>query len=75
MRTIQRDKNVWLVCLAAIVLSLLVAACNKTCHCYGYDGSHHYFTPEEVDAATDESCSSMIYFAGNRLYSICEWDY
>ncbi len=66
-------KKVLFILLAA-AFCLVMSACNKRCHCYGYDGSHHYFTPEEVDASNG-SCSSMIYFADNRLYSICEWDY
>lgn len=58
-----------------VLIAVLSVSCNKRCHCYGYDGAHHYFTPEEVDAR-ESSCSDMIYFDGyNRLYSICEWDY
>lgn len=60
--------------IIAASICLLSAACHKTCHCYGYDGSHHYFTPEEVDA-NNTPCSEMIYFDEIRLYSICEWDY
>lgn len=70
-RTVLRTKM-----LAAIVVVLfLLPGCNKRCHCYGYDGAHVYFTPEEVDAHEASNCSSMIYFADNRLYSLCEWDY
>ena len=58
-----------------VLVAVLSVSCNKRCHCYGYDGGHYYFTPEEVEAQ-ETSCSNMIYFDGtNRLYSICEWDY
>ena len=61
--------------LLLLSLSLLMlAGCTKKCHCYGYDGTHTFFSEEEVDA-TDGSCSEMIYFSNIRLYSICEWDY
>ena len=67
---IKKKRFLFLAAAACLMLS----ACNKTCHCYGYDFSHHYFTPEEVDAR-GTSCANMIYFDNNRLYSICEWDY
>ena len=63
-----------LLLFASVAISVLAASCHKTCHCYGYDGTHHYFTPEEVEAQ-EQPCSEMIYFDYNRLYSICEWDY
>ena len=53
---------------------LLLASCNKRCHCYGYDGAHTYFTQQEVDNEGG-SCPNMIYFDNQRFYSLCEWDY
>ena len=59
--------------LLSVCLLLLATGCNKKCHCYGYDGSHTYYSKEEVNDA-GKSCSEMIYFANFRRYSICEWD-
>ena len=63
-----------LLLFAAVAIAVLAASCHKTCHCYKYDGTHRFFTPEEVEAH-NRSCSEMIYFDDNPLYSICEWDY
>ena len=72
-KTHRKIRPVAAVLVAGCTLALL-AGCDKQCHCYGYDGSHHYFTPEEVDES-GSSCANMIYFENFRLYSICEWDY
>lgn len=53
---------------------LLAAGCHKTCHCYGYDGSHTYYTTEEVESS-GSTCANMAYFDGRPFYTLCEWDY
>ena len=56
---------------------LLTAGCHKTCHCYGYDGSHTYYTTEEVEAE-GTTCANMaytFYSDGRNFYTLCEWDY
>lgn len=63
-----------LLCTVILMTALTLSSCKKTCHCYGYDGSHHYFTAEEVKERGG-ACSSLINFANvARIYSICEWD-
>lgn len=54
---------------------LLLTGCNKRCHCYGYDGSHTFYSPKEVKASGHSNCVDMIYQANTRYYSLCEWDY
>lgn len=61
--------------LCCLLLACLLASCNKTCHCYGYDSTSTFFSEEEVKARNAETCSQMIYFDQVRLYAICEWDY
>ena len=68
----MKQKKILIVSMVALTLFCL-ASCKKQCHCYGYDGSHTYFTREEVKAKKG-SCSEMIYWNDMRLYSICEWD-
>lgn len=68
----MKSKKLIFTCLATLFL-LSAVSCNKRCHCYGYDGSHIYFSKEEVKASK-ENCSEMIVWNEIRLYSICEWD-
>lgn len=68
----MKQKKILIAGMATLML-LSFTSCRKRCHCYGYDGSHHYFNKEEVKAQ-DKSCSEMINWNGLRLYSICEWD-
>ena len=53
---------------------ILCSSCNKECHCYGYDGSHHFYSTEEL-GKIDKTCSEMVIQANMRYYSYCEWDY
>ena len=62
------------IALIIVAGCLLSVGCHKTCHCYAYDGSHKYFTPEEVEAQ-GTTCPNMVYFGTTKLYSLCEWDY
>lgn len=66
-----------ILCVALLTQLFLLSACNKTCHCYGYDGSHKYYSPEEVEAE-GTTCANMaytFYSDGRNFYTLCEWDY
>ncbi|MBP9990980.1 MAG: hypothetical protein KBT45_06100 [Bacteroidales bacterium] len=68
----MKSKRIFIAVLSALIL-LGATSCRKQCHCYGYDGSHTYFTKEEVKESKG-NCSEMIIWNDIRLYSICEWD-
>lgn len=58
----------------AIAALLLISSCNKTCRCYGYDGSITDYTSEEI-SAEGTTCASKMYLDGlaTRRYAYCEW--
>lgn len=60
--------------LVAAAAVILLAGCDKQCHCYAYDGTQPFYTEEEVEAYGG-NCADMAYFANIRRYSLCEWDY
>lgn len=61
--------------LLIITLALLAAttSCSRRCHCIGYDGSHTYYTEEQLEEL-DKTCSQMEYYMDGLMYSICEYD-
>ena len=58
----------------AVVASLTLASCHKTCSCYRYDGVIISYTSDEV-SERGGSCSDLRYQSNTTLYSYCEWDY
>ena len=58
---------------ALLCLVLLFSSCEKRCHCYRYDGSHDFFTREQLDDI-DMTCIGMTHIQMGLIYSICEWD-
>ena len=62
-----------LILAAALLLTLGLASCSKTCVCTGYDGAEHEFSEEDLDAR-GVSCSNMIIQANTRYYSYCRWE-
>lgn len=58
---------------AVVVVVLMTTACSRRCHCYGRDGSHRYFTEEELQAK-GMKCSNMVTDGRGLLYSLCEYD-
>lgn len=59
-----------LLCAAA---AILLSACHRECHCYGYDGSHAFFTQEQL-SELDYTCQGMADYQYGLFYSICEWE-
>lgn len=57
-----------------ILLVAVLAGCHRECVCYGYGSTEVHYTPDEVDARADGNCSNMIYQAGVRYHSLCEWE-
>lgn len=59
------------------VLCLLIvlgcSSCQRRCHCYGYDGSHTFFTKEEL-SEMGYSCHGMQEYMYGVIYSLCEYD-
>ena len=49
------------------------SSCSRRCHCTGYDGSHTYYTEQQLKEL-DKTCSGMEYYMEGLLYSICEYD-
>lgn len=62
-----------LLLIFSIAVVALTASCERVCHCYAYDGSHKYFTAEELDEA-GSSCVGMESAFYGLKYSLCEWD-
>lgn len=56
------------------VASVACCSCNKECHCYGFDGTNHFYSQDEL-TQKDKTCSEMVVQANMRYYSYCEWDY
>lgn len=63
----------FILAISGTALVLLLSSCTRRCHCIGRDGSHHYFTKEELDEM-DMTCASMETTMAGLLYSICEYD-
>lgn len=65
-------KNLYI--LSAVLLLLSMVGCTRECHCYGRDGSHTYYTKEQLDEM-DYNCSNMASsFHYGLYYSLCEWE-
>lgn len=61
--------------MSATLLLVAICSCDKQCHCYKPDGTHKFYTEEEVDEKEDGNCANMKYRAGIKYYDLCEWDY
>ncbi|MBR1516937.1 MAG: hypothetical protein IJ620_02175 [Bacteroidales bacterium] len=61
------------VILLFALVALCATACQKTCRCYGYDGTATDYSRDEVEELGG-SCSGLIYMYNSRYYSLCEWD-
>ena len=60
-----------LLLLLAVLSTMVLTSCEKTCRCYRYDGDVDEFTKEELQQR-DKSCTDMeSSYMGNR-YSLCE---
>ncbi len=59
--------------LSLIVLVTILAGCQRTCVCYGYDELEHRFSEEQVKNEGG-SCQNMIIRANTRFYSVCNWE-
>lgn len=57
----------------AVIAILAFSSCTRRCHCIGYDGSHTYYTEEQLKEL-DKTCSGMEYYMEGLFYSICEYD-
>lgn len=60
--------------MMGLLLMASLGACTKRCHCYGRDGSHTYFTKEQL-AEKDRSCVDMETVSNGLIYSLCEYDH
>lgn len=60
--------------LLGIVAVVALSSCERRCHCYGYDGSHTYFTKRDL-AEMDVSCVGMQEWQLGLMYSLCEYDF
>lgn len=60
--------------ILGIISLILCSSCKRTCHCYGRDGSHTYFTEEEL-AEKDVTCIGMETAFYGLKYSLCEWEF
>lgn len=63
------------ILLALSILAVLAcASCQRRCHCRGYDGSHVYYTKDEV-SEMGFTCTTMQqqYMLG-LVYATCEYD-
>lgn len=60
--------------LIAIASTILLASCQKTCICQGYDQLEHPFSEEYVDAHGG-SCANMRHYPVEYTYSVCNWEY
>lgn len=56
-----------------VIAILAFSSCTRRCHCTGYDGSHTYYTEEQLKEL-DKTCSGMEYYMEGLFYSICEYD-
>ncbi|MBR1785457.1 MAG: hypothetical protein IJ760_08505 [Bacteroidales bacterium] len=65
----RRTCAVLLLALAATTLT----GCHKACVCKSYNGQVYTYTPEQVDNHGG-SCQDMVYQAGMRIHSICDWE-
>ena len=61
------------ILLSAALLMGIVSSCTSRCHCYGLDGSHSYFTKEELKER-NTTCTGMETVSSGLIYSICEYD-
>ena len=68
-----RLKTKTLKLILAIVPLMAFSSCSRRCHCTGYDGSHTYYTEQQLKEL-DKTCSGMEYYMEGLLYSICEYD-
>ena len=64
----------------AVMLTLTLAGCRKTCTCIKNNGTSHTFTAEEVKAQNG-TCQNMKYMYSEgsldptvSYYSTCQWD-
>ena len=57
----------------ALLATILLTSCHKTCSCIGYDSSVHTYTADEVDDR-GVTCPDMVFFGGVQYYSVCSWD-
>lgn len=55
------------------LLILALSSCQRRCHCTGYDGSHTYYSEEQLKEF-DKNCGQMEYYMNGLIYSICEYD-
>lgn len=62
------------ILLCCCVAALFATGCHKTCRCLGYDGGEYDYTADQVDEIADGNCSTMIYQADTRYYSVCNWE-
>lgn len=58
----------------ALIMLIALSSCQRRCHCTGYDGSHTYYSEEQLEAL-DKNCVQMEYYMNGLLYSICEYDF
>lgn len=58
----------------ALIMLIALSSCQRRCHCIGYDGSHTYYSEEQLEAL-DKNCVQMEYYMNGLLYSICEYDF
>lgn len=53
---------------------MALSSCHKRCHCYGYDGSHAYYTKEEL-SDLNYTCKSMsTQYMYGLVYTYCDYD-
>jgi hypothetical protein len=57
-----------------LIMLIALSSCQRRCHCTGYDGSHTYYSEEQLKAL-DKNCVQMEYDMNGLLYSICEYDF
>lgn len=57
-----------------LIMLIALSSCQRRCHCTGYDGSHTYYSEEQLESL-DKNCVQMEYYMNGLLYSICEYDF